>query len=156
MELIIPDKQSSYFSYFIINAWNERAGSPSHDTYQSLNEFAGFPGGTSKEPTWHCRGIRDTGFIQGSRRSPGGGNGSPLKYFLLKNPKDRGAWEPGRLQSMGLQRVRCNWNYKILRLKRYALETRLCSTGLSYSHCKYMPLPFKHWLTDHVPSATTP
>ena len=82
------------------------------------------------EPTWHCRGIRDTGFIQGSRRSPGGGNGSPLQYFRLKNPKDRGAWEPGRLQSMGLQRVRCNWNYKIVRLKRYALETRLCSTGL--------------------------
>ena len=34
----------------------------------------------------------DTGLIPGSGRSPGGGNGNPLKYFCLKNPMDRGAW----------------------------------------------------------------
>ena len=25
-------------------------------------------------------------------RSPGGGNGNPLQYSCLENPKDRGAW----------------------------------------------------------------
>ena len=34
----------------------------------------------------------------------GGGNGNPLQYSCLENPKDRGAW--GGLQSMELQRIR--------------------------------------------------
>ena len=34
----------------------------------------------------------DTGLIPQSRRSPGEGNGNPLQYFCLGNPKDRGAW----------------------------------------------------------------
>ena len=28
-----------------------------------------------------------------SGRSPGEGNGSPLQYFCLENPMDRGAWQ---------------------------------------------------------------
>ena len=44
----------------------------------------------------------DAGSIPGSGRSPGGGNGNPLQYSCLGNPMDR---EPGRLQSMELQRV---------------------------------------------------
>ena len=34
----------------------------------------------------------DTGLIPGSGRSPGRGNGNPLKYSFLENPMDRGAW----------------------------------------------------------------
>ena len=34
----------------------------------------------------------DTGSIPGLGRSPGGGNGNPLKYSYLGNPRDRGAW----------------------------------------------------------------
>ena len=30
----------------------------------------------------------DVGLIPGSGRSPGGGNGNPLQYSYLKNPKD--------------------------------------------------------------------
>ena len=30
--------------------------------------------------------------IPGSGRSPGGGNGNPLQYSCLENPRDRGAW----------------------------------------------------------------
>ena len=30
--------------------------------------------------------------IPGSRRSPEGGNGNPLRYSCLKNPVDSGAW----------------------------------------------------------------
>ena len=46
--------------------------------------------------------IGDTGSMPGLGRSPGGGNGNPLQYFCLGN-----LWteEPGRLQSIGLQRV---------------------------------------------------
>ena len=34
----------------------------------------------------------DAGAIHGWGRSPGGGNDSPLQYFCLGNPMDRGAW----------------------------------------------------------------
>ena len=45
--------------------------------------------------------VRDAGSIPGSGRSPGGGNGN-LQYSCLENPMTE---EPGRLQSMGSQRV---------------------------------------------------
>ena len=32
----------------------------------------------------------DTGYILGSGRSPGDGNGNPLQYACLGNPMDRG------------------------------------------------------------------
>ena len=35
---------------------------------------------------------RDVSWIPGSGRSPGEGNGNPLQYSCLGNPKDRGAW----------------------------------------------------------------
>ena len=34
----------------------------------------------------------DPGLIPGLGRSPGEGNGNPLKYYCLENPMDRGAW----------------------------------------------------------------
>ena len=34
----------------------------------------------------------DLGLIPGLGRSPGEGNGKPLQYPCLENPKDRGAW----------------------------------------------------------------
>ena len=37
-------------------------------------------------------GIRDSGSIPGSRKSPGGGHGNPLQHSYLENPMDRGAW----------------------------------------------------------------
>ena len=46
---------------------------------------------------------RDLDSNPGLGRSPGGGNGLPLLYFCLENPKTE---EAGRLQSMGSQRVR--------------------------------------------------
>ena len=35
----------------------------------------------------------DLGLIPGSGRSSGGGNGNPLQYSFLENPKDREAWQ---------------------------------------------------------------
>ena len=37
--------------------------------------------------------VRDSGWIPGSRISPGEGNGNPLQYSCLENPMDRGAWQ---------------------------------------------------------------
>ena len=52
----------------------------------------GFSGGTVvKNYPANAGGTRDTGSVPGSRRSLGEGNGSPLEYFCLKNPMDRGA-----------------------------------------------------------------
>ena len=44
----------------------------------------------------------DLGSISGLGRSPGEGNGNPLQYSCLEDPMGE---EPGRLQSMGSQRV---------------------------------------------------
>ena len=45
-----------------------------------------------KDPLANAGGIRDVGSIPRLGRSSGGGNGNPLQYSCLENPKDRGAW----------------------------------------------------------------
>ena len=57
------------------------------------------PGSDSKESAYNAG---DSGLIPGWGRSPGEGNGNLLQYLAWKIP-----WieEPGRLQSMELQRV---------------------------------------------------
>ena len=60
-----------------------------------------FPGGSDGKASVYNAG--DLGFIPGSGRSPGEGNGNPLQYSCLENPMDGGAW--CRLLSMGSQRV---------------------------------------------------
>ena len=45
-----------------------------------------------KNPSTNSGDGRDVGSIPESRRSPGGGNGSPLQYSCLESPMDRGAW----------------------------------------------------------------
>ena len=55
-----------------------------------LLEGVGFPGGSVvKNPP---ASARDMDSIPGSGRSSGGGNGNPLQYSCLENPKDRAAW----------------------------------------------------------------
>ena len=48
-----------------------------------------FGGSVVKSPP---ASARDVGLIPGSGRSPGEGNGNPLQYSCLGNPKDRGHW----------------------------------------------------------------
>ena len=64
----------------------------------SPNE-ASFPGVNAsqvalvvKNPPANAGDVRDKGLIPGSGRFPGEGNGYPLQYSCLENPKDRGAW----------------------------------------------------------------
>ena len=47
----------------------------------------------------------DMGSIPGLGRSPGGRNGNPLRILAWKIPWGE---EPGRLKSMGPQRVSCD------------------------------------------------
>ena len=43
-----------------------------------------------KNLTVNAGDIRDSGSIPGSRRSLGGGHGSPFQYSCLENPTDKG------------------------------------------------------------------
>ena len=45
-----------------------------------------------KSPPANAGDVRDAGWIPGSGRSPGGGNGNSLQYSCQKNSMDRGAW----------------------------------------------------------------
>ena len=45
-----------------------------------------------KNPPAHAGDTKDAGSLPVSGRSPGEGNGDPLRYSCLGNPMDRGAW----------------------------------------------------------------
>ena len=49
-------------------------------------------GSVVKHPSANAGDAGDIGSIPEQGRSPGGGNGNPLPYSCLRNPKDRGAW----------------------------------------------------------------
>ena len=66
----------------------------------ALASVLGFPSASDSKASV-CN-ARDLGLIPGLGRSPGEGSGSPLQYSCLENPMDP---EPGRLPSMGSQRV---------------------------------------------------
>ena len=53
----------------------------------SLSCYLG--GSFGKEAAYNAGG---PGWIAGLGRSPGEGNGNPLKYSFLENSMDRGAW----------------------------------------------------------------
>ena len=76
-------------------------------THAFLNKgtlnMKGFLCGTVvKNPPISAAYARDVSSIPGSGRHPGVGNGNPLQYLAWKTPRTE---EPGRLQSMGSQRV---------------------------------------------------
>ena len=59
-----------------------------HSSYES--SYEDFPhSSVGKESACNAG---DLGWIPGSGRSPGEGNGNPLQYSCLENPMDRGAW----------------------------------------------------------------
>ena len=72
-----------------------------------LSSFPGFPGGSvGKEFPCNAGDTGEVDSIPESGRSPGGGHGNPLQYFAWRIPWTE---EPGRLQSIGSQRVRDDW-----------------------------------------------
>ena len=59
--------------------------------YGGGNEDKGFPGGSEGKESACCVG--DPCSMPGLGRSPGEGNGTPLRYSCLENPMDGGAWK---------------------------------------------------------------
>ena len=60
------------------------------DLWQVLKEVTGFPGGSDgKESACNARNLS---LLPGFKRSSGKGNGDPLQYSCLENPRDGGAW----------------------------------------------------------------
>ena len=92
-----------------------------------IQGFQGFPGGSDSEeaglPRWLsgkesvCNAGNVT-LIPGLGRYPGGGNGNPLCYPCLGNPRDRGAWQAA------VHGVAKSWT---------RLSTHTCMTGLPNS-----------------------
>ena len=75
-----------------------------------MSNVRGFPGSSvSKESATYAG---DPCLIPGLGRSPGEGNGNPLKYSCLGNPMDRGAWRPMIVH--GITRVGHDWATKPL------------------------------------------
>ena len=57
---------------------------------EASNLKEGFLGGSMlKNPLGN---VGDVDSVSTSGRSPGDGNGNPLQYSCLENPRDRGAW----------------------------------------------------------------
>ena len=85
----------------------------------------GFPGGSAvKNPPANAGDTGDSGSVLGLGSSPGGGHGNPLHYSCLEN---RWTKEPGRLQSMVLQRVGQDWaciyNNRVLEISTFCSLT---------------------------------
>ena len=79
-----------------------QVGNPSLFTLYICILCIGLPWWISKE--FSCN-AGDACLIPGSERSPGEGNGNPLQYSCLGNPRTE---EPGGLQSIGVAKVKYN------------------------------------------------
>ena len=51
-----------------------------------------YPGSSDGKASVYNAGGGDPGLIPGLGRSPGEGNGNPLQYCRLENPRDGGTW----------------------------------------------------------------
>ena len=60
----------------------------SNEIHTAKEKHMGFPGGSAGKAPVHNAG--DPGLIPGLGRPPREGNGSPLQYSCLENPKDKG------------------------------------------------------------------
>ena len=72
--------------------------------------------------------IRDTHSIPGSGKSPRKGNGNPLQYSCLENPRDRGAWQPTA------HKVAKSWT----RLKRFTMQTVIIYLSNEIKNISYL------------------
>ena len=67
-------------------------GPQSAGTWRALQPLTGFPGGAIGNLSANAGNIRDSGWIPGLGRSPGGEHCISLQYSCLENPMDREAW----------------------------------------------------------------
>ena len=106
LELCYPLGRLKHFFHIILKTVLKNKSPSSHSAIY-IHIYIWLPGWHSgKEFACNAEDLGDTGFIPGSGRCPGGGNGNPLQYSCLGNPTDRGTWQA---QSMRSQRVGHNW-----------------------------------------------
>ena len=74
-----------------------------HQTTVAIQLKQGFPGSSVEKNRPVNAG--DAGTISESGRSPGVGNGTPLRYSCLENSMDRGVW-PATNHGMAKSRIR--------------------------------------------------
>ena len=79
---------TSKFSLFFLFTKTGLKSSSKNYPYKMVANL-GFPGSSDDKVSAYNAG--DPGSIPGSGRSPAEGNGSPLQYSCLENPKDGGA-----------------------------------------------------------------
>ena len=96
---ILPTSSNSSYRSLIYISSTKKHTSPLYNLpscFHSIlclslkSAFSIFISSVSKESACNAG---DPGFIPGSGRSPGEGNGNPLQCYCPKNPMDRGAWQ---------------------------------------------------------------
>ena len=103
---VFPDQKSNPCEYLVICSLCYTVGPCWLSTLYIVN---GFPGGTNgKEPTCQCRRHKRCGFKPWVGKILWRRAWQPIPVFL----PGESPWtdKPGRLQSIGLQRVRHNWS----------------------------------------------
>ena len=95
------------------------------------------PGGSDGKASTYNE--TDPGSIPGSGRSPGEGNGNPLQYSCLENPRDGGAWWAAvygvakswtRLKGLSSSsKDAMRWKFIILRLKQNKWKRKTSRTN---------------------------
>ena len=88
MILLLPERAVVRLSY--MRSEKHCVSAPLHPVCGHTQWPSGFSGGSGVKTPRASAG--DMGWIPGSERSPGKGNGNPLQYSCLGNPMDRGAW----------------------------------------------------------------
>ena len=98
--------------------------------------FWGFPGGSGNKES-SCN-VGDLGLIPRFGRSPGEGNGTHFSIVAWRIPWTE---EPGRLQSMGLQRVGYDWATNTFTASVYDCDYMTFWKRQSYGNSKISGCP---------------
>ena len=134
---------SSFYGTFLKLPWRRNFWSRKQIAKVYVYKLS-FPGSSHSKDSAYNSGDMDS--ILGYRRSPGEGNGNPLQYSCLRIPWTE---EPGRLQSIGSQRVEHYWidlawviNTGPLTLLKYiSVQSTLGDARLT---CPHHPTPGDH------------
>ena len=87
--VFLPGESPGHQSLVGCRLWGYTESDMTEATWQQ-HQQQGFPGGSDIRQS-ACN-VGNPGSISGCRRAPGEGNGYPLQYSCLENPRDGGAW----------------------------------------------------------------
>ena len=84
------EKEKLWRQQKIARSWWKEEWTGGERVFRAVKILGGFFGGSAVKNL--PASAADTGSIPGSGRSLGEGNGNPLQYSCLGNPRDRGVW----------------------------------------------------------------